>query len=52
MSHQSMGMRITKDRLNLLSQNKCKIDFIDLKNEKGEATGTRAEILIPITNDF
>ncbi|MBP7809628.1 MAG: histidine kinase [Bacteroidia bacterium] len=52
MSHQSMGMRITKDRLNLLSQNKCKIDFIDLKNEKGEAAGTRAEILIPITNDF
>lgn len=52
LGHQSMGMRITKDRLDLLSSSKCEIEFIDLKDDKGEAAGTRVEILIPLINEF
>ena len=50
--HHSMGMRITKDRLNLLSQNKCKIDFFDLKDKNELIVGTRVEILIPLIENF
>ncbi len=51
-SHKSMGMRITQDRLDLLGQNKCKIEFIDLKDEKSNPAGTKVEILIPIIEEF
>ena len=50
--HKSMGMRITQNRLDLLSQNKCKIEFIDLTDENGLATGTKVEILIPVIEEF
>ncbi len=51
-SHKSMGMRVTKNRLDLLSQNKCKIEFVDLKNAKGYSEGTQVEIVIPVSTEF
>ena len=51
-AHKSMGMRVTKDRLDLLSQNKCKIEFVDLKDENGNAIGTQVEILITASSEF
>ena len=50
-SHTSMGMKITKDRLRLLSnveQISYTINFIDLQDVHGNPTGTRAEITWPI----
>jgi tetratricopeptide (TPR) repeat protein len=51
-NHVSLGMRITSDRLELLSENECKIEYFDLKNNNNEATGTRIEILIPLLENF
>lgn len=51
-SHRSMGMRITKDRLSILSERKCEVEFVDLTDNSGNASGTRAIILIPVNNDF
>lgn len=48
---QSMGMKVSKERLNLLGKlyhDKPDIKIIDLKNKKGEAVGTRVEIHIPV----
>jgi hypothetical protein len=48
---QSMGMKVSKERLNLLGKlyhDKPDIKIIDLKNESGEAVGTRVEIHIPL----
>lgn len=48
--HQSMGMQVTKDRLDLLnSQKKIDISFeiTDLKDEKAAPLGTRVELKIP-----
>lgn len=51
-SHRSMGMRITTQRLNLLGQNKCRLETCDLKDAiTGESLGTRVEILIPINSE-
>ncbi len=46
----SMGMQITKERLELLSAVKSEtpVRIIDLKDENGMATGTRVELEIPI----
>ena len=51
-NHLSLGMRITKDRLNLISQNKCQINYFDLKDENENSIGTRVEILIPLLESF
>lgn len=51
-NHLSMGMRITKDRLSLISQNKCQIKYVDLDNPEGISLGTRVEILIPLLESF
>ena len=46
-THQSMGLSITRDRINLFNQNNNgSIDIIDLYNENNDATGTRVMISI------
>lgn len=53
-NHKSVGMRITKDRLALLSkheQSKASVHVEDII-EDGELCGTRVEIVLPIKNDF
>jgi tetratricopeptide (TPR) repeat protein len=50
-NHNSLGTRITESRLNLVNSfygKSLKIIFTDLKDENGNATGTRVEIHIPI----
>ncbi|MEM1320962.1 MAG: histidine kinase [Bacteroidota bacterium] len=47
----SVGMRITKDRINMINklyQADTSVKIIDLKNAAGEACGTRIELEIPI----
>jgi len=48
--HRSAGTHVTNTRLSLLQLSKddaAKVVFLDLKNELGEAAGTRVEIKIP-----
>ncbi|MGB5238220.1 MAG: histidine kinase [Flavobacteriaceae bacterium] len=47
----SMGIKITSERLKLLTQEKIKevISIIDLKDQNNNAIGTRVNILIPIS---
>lgn len=48
-THTSKGMKITEERLSLLNktnQNEMNVKILDLENEKGEARGTRVEIII------
>jgi LytS/YehU family sensor histidine kinase len=50
-NHNSLGTRITASRLDLVNAlygTNLKTIFTDLKNERGEAVGTRVEIHIPI----
>lgn len=50
--HQSFGMKITHDRLELLNsvqQSNLSVNVTDLEDKFGEPTGTRVEIFIPIT---
>jgi tetratricopeptide (TPR) repeat protein len=50
-NHNSLGTQITKSRLDLVNElygTSLKTIYTDLKNEKGEPTGTRVEIHIPI----
>ena len=52
--HNSMGMEITKERLqiiNALKNSALSVDIHDLENEKGVATGTKVEIFIPFEED-
>lgn len=44
--NQSLGIKITQKRIELLSKNKCKLNFIDLSN------GLRVEISIPFNEMF
>jgi LytS/YehU family sensor histidine kinase len=47
----SMGMRITHDRIQMINKmfdSKTSVEIIDLKNNIGEAIGTRVELYIPI----
>ena len=49
--HASMGMSLTTERLtviNELSNSNLSEKIIDLKDENGQAAGTRVEIYIPI----
>jgi tetratricopeptide (TPR) repeat protein len=50
-NHNSLGTKITESRLNLVNSlygKNMKIEYTDLKNEAGEATGTRVVIHIPV----
>ena len=49
--HKSMSMSIIKDRLNLFAKSKkdgAAMSISDLYNDKGEATGTRIELRMPL----
>lgn len=51
MTHQSLGSKITEDRLKILNttmKNKTSVKYSDLENEKGEPLGTRVEMFIPV----
>ena len=52
-SHKSIGMEVTKERLEILNQTgniHLSVQIIDLVNESGEGMGTRVEIAIPLKN--
>lgn len=47
----SMGMQITKDRINMINKlydSNTNVEIIDLKDVEGQALGTRVELIIPI----
>jgi tetratricopeptide (TPR) repeat protein len=51
LNHNSLGTRITNSRLDLVNSlygTSLKTIYTDLRNDSGEATGTRVEIHIPI----
>jgi tetratricopeptide (TPR) repeat protein len=50
--HRPMGMKMTRERLDLLSRNPCSIVSTDLVDSHGEIAGTRVEITIPITEVY
>jgi ligand-binding sensor domain-containing protein len=53
--HQSLGMKLTENRISLLKEEEksdFSVNIIDLKNEEGEATGTRVEIVLPLKQRF
>jgi hypothetical protein len=46
-----MGMQITQDRMEIINKLynlNTSVRIFDMENEKGEATGTRVELTIPI----
>jgi hypothetical protein len=50
-SHKSVGMEVTKERLDLINKTKkinLSINIIDLKDENSQPQGTRVEIFIPV----
>jgi ligand-binding sensor domain-containing protein len=47
-SHISLGMKITNERLHLLSESSASIEVEDLINDQEEAIGTRITLQIPI----
>ena len=52
--HNSAALDITRERLNLLRSGKAaknSLQIIDLMDEKGNALGTRVEVIIPIEED-
>jgi len=51
-NHLSLGMQITRERLDLISQRVNKIEYTDLKDENNTSTGTQVEILIPLLESF
>ena len=51
-NHLSLGMQITRERLDLISQRVSKIDYFDLKDQNNNSLGTRVEILIPLLESF
>lgn len=46
----SVGMSITKERLDIISNHKVNVDTIDLFDENGQALGTKIVIRIPYKN--
>lgn len=52
-THKSLGSKITENRLKLINSlfgSQMKIQYIDLEDMNGNASGTRVEIVIPIIN--
>ncbi|PCJ87062.1 MAG: hypothetical protein COA57_05125 [Flavobacteriales bacterium] len=50
--HKSLGLNITQERIELLrsnSQDDYNMKITDLKNDRGESTGTLVEIIIPLS---
>ena len=46
----SVGMTITKERLDLISNNKINVEIIDLEDREGKTLGTEVKIKIPHNN--
>jgi sensor histidine kinase YesM len=49
--HKSLGMKITEDRLRILNEvnnSQLSVNITDLKDEKGNALGTKVELFVPI----
>ncbi|MCB0400869.1 MAG: histidine kinase [Flavobacteriales bacterium] len=42
----SVGMTITRDRLDILNEGSVSVKIVDLKNEQGDALGTKVEIRV------
>ena len=52
--HNSMGMEITKERLeiiNALNNSPLSVNILDLQNKTGQPTGTKVEIFIPLEEE-
>ena len=50
--HQSLGMRITQDRLDNFppfEEKSASVEIIDLSDQQGKASGTRVILQLPIT---
>mgnify|MGYP002381499032 CR=1 FL=1 len=48
--HKSMGMKITEDRLKILNEinnSQLSVNITDLKDEQGNALGTKVELFVP-----
>jgi LytS/YehU family sensor histidine kinase len=50
--HRSMGVDITKDRLDLLGGDASDIGYTDLTDDEGNPAGTRVKISIPLVTEF
>lgn len=53
MLHESKGIRITQERIELLRyqvKNQVSVSIIDKKNNRNEAEGTKVELILPIEN--
>jgi sensor histidine kinase YesM len=49
-THKSHGLKVTSQRIemmNKLNSTGAQVNVIDLKDEKGNATGTKVELIIP-----
>jgi tetratricopeptide (TPR) repeat protein len=52
--HRSLGMQVTRERMDAIKKElniDCDFKIIDLKDENGQACGTRVEILIPFEEE-
>jgi len=52
--HKSIGLRLTKERLALLSEQSgstLQVEITDLRNKNGETSGTKVELNIPFESD-
>lgn len=50
--HRSLGMKITKDRIQMMNESQgtpARIEVVDLYGEEGKATGTRVVVYLPLT---
>jgi sensor histidine kinase YesM len=50
-THKSHGLKVTSQRIemmNKLNSTGARVNIFDLKNENGQATGTRVELMIPL----
>ena len=51
--HRSLGMKITKDRIQMMNETQgtpARIEIIDLYGEGGKATGTKVVVYLPVTH--
>jgi ligand-binding sensor domain-containing protein len=51
-NHKSLGMKITEDRLKILNEinnSQLSVTITDLRDENGDALGTRVELYVPLT---
>lgn len=51
--HRSLGMKITRDRIQMMNETQgipARIEIIDLYGEGGKATGTKVVVYLPVTH--